>query len=150
MRHGEGIVHSKFGLVYDATGKAIVFRDEAGARHGRGVVLDGVEGHLHQALGAPIVGSEAPVREAQAAGDRGAYVRPIEVLALDLRVLDGFFCHRQQLRLGAKLEPQPLHPPEEAALLQMHLRERLGKGARVPAKMRPIGQFPDIHILLIL
>ena len=63
---------------------------QAFARQRGGMVLGRVEHHLDHPLGASVLGAEAGVRDAKAAGDGRADTLALEHLTLDLRALQDF------------------------------------------------------------
>ena len=103
----------------------------------------GVERHLDDPLDIAIRAADAPLREAEPAGDRGADVGGVEPFPFDRRRLHDVACQHPQGGLGLKIEAECPHPPEEQPLRVTRRHEGLKDNLRVPVKRRPELVFVD-------
>ena len=109
-----------------------------------GIALGRIEHHLDDAFDIAVAGNQSGNVHAEAAGNRGAHLLAIEMLALDLARLDHVFGQRLEDGLLAQREADGLHPPDQSPLPVTHRCQLGGKLRVAPPEVRPVIALVDV------
>ena len=112
-----------------------------------------IQHQLDDAIDAAVHVAQAGDVDAQAAGDRGADLRCIEHLALDLAAGHHILGQGIEHRLLAKVKAKGLHAAQEPTLPVAHRCELVDKALLPPVKAGPVVLLVDVctpHYMRIL
>ena len=111
--------------------------------------LGRVQQHLHHPLHGPVRRRQRPDVHAQAPGQGGTHLLPVERLAFDQARLQDVLGERLEDGLVLQGEAEAFHTPDEPALAVAEGGQRIGKGFRVPAHPGPSLALVDIGLLIV-
>lgn len=104
-----------------------------------------IEHHFDDALHIAVGRLERPNIDAKAAGDQGAHLRHIEVLAFNLAALEHILREGLQNRLLAQGEVESLHTALQDALVKPRRGKLPGDLVGIPGEVRPDFPHTNVH-----
>ena len=105
----------------------------------------GIQHHFHDAFDVAVGGLEGADVYPQAPGDGGTDLPGIELFAFDFAALENVRRQRLQDGLLLKVEAEPFHAPDQAALPVTGRGEGVRDPFRVPMEPGPVLELMDIH-----
>ena len=115
------------------------------AGKGPGEALCCVHHHLDDALYVAVDVPEAADVHTEAAGDRRAYLLPVESLPFDFAALEYVLCKGFERGFLSEIETKGLHAANETALSIPDVSQRPGQAALVPMEIGPVGMLVDVY-----